>query len=157
MANGHAPQRARYWDQERNEREQIRREKTVRRRKKRYFRRWLRRNENRPLTHSRRKGLAAEQKVIAAFTNGERPDWYSAIRRADPEEDYHGVDIILYSPWGAHCIQVKSSLEYARDWERRRRHHDGIKVIVVKPQDSLEVVRQKVARALRLQLTAASY
>lgn len=48
-------------------------------------------------------------------------EWVKGARRATPEEDAKGVDIIVDTDVGPLFLQVKSSRMYSREFERKKR------------------------------------
>lgn len=106
---------------------------------------------NRVLTAAR--GDVAEERVLRLLTHGKLPAWLLSARRTrkNSAEDRQGADIVCTSDAGDLRLQVKSSEGGARNFERRRKHLPGLRlvaVVVAPPEDADAEILERAILAL---------
>jgi hypothetical protein len=96
-----------------------------------------------PSARSHARGVLAEKRVLDVCTAPGRPRWVLGARRASPEEDARGIDVVVDSDVGPLWLQVKSSY-FAKERFLAKAPRPGIGVVVILPYDPEEAVRTKV-------------
>lgn len=107
------------------------------------------------------RGQGNEERVWRALEMLPRPAWIISFRRATPQENAGGIDLVLRTSLGYLPLQIKSSPQSARRW-RKRCERRGIVVETVVVRDNLsdtEILRRVIDAAetagARAALTAA--
>jgi hypothetical protein len=96
---------------------------------------------------ARRRGLENEKRVINACKLKTRPPWMQDVRKATPEEDRDGIDVVVESDVGKLYVQVKSSAVAKVAFQDKRRRA-RVAVVVVRPNDSKSDLLRKVLDGL---------
>jgi len=95
-----------------------------------------------------RKGHEAETRALnAAHSLCLVRSWLRSARKATPDEDGRGIDIVVETTIGPLYLQIKSSLGAARSFRHGRKNCKAIVVIITPDMDD-EKVKNKVFCAL---------
>jgi hypothetical protein len=96
-----------------------------------------------PSARSHARGVLAEKRVFDVCGAPGRPAWVLGARRASPEEDASGIDVVVESDVGPLWLQVKSSY-FGKARFLAKAPRPGIGVVVIMPYDPEAAVRVKV-------------
>lgn len=88
------------------------------------------------------KGAKNELAVVRALNNLETPEWMWGARGCTEDEDRQGIDVVVSTDVGAIYLQVKSSYDNAKKFQRKWPQRN-VGMVVVRPQDAEETVFNK--------------
>lgn len=94
-------------------------------------------------------GIRAEEKAVEALLTSPIPFWIIRARRAKPEEDHKGIDIVVFTDVGKLYIQVKSSKREVRRFRSAHPNFSGC-VVCIPPGADLTDIKLKLLRELNV-------